>query len=52
MEQDVLCHLLFLKFGGKLEYVCDYYFCLTPVSGHSSTTKKIICYPNLSLALR
>jgi hypothetical protein len=34
------------------EYVCDYYFCLTPASGHSSTTKHIIYYPNLSLVLR
>jgi len=33
------------------ECFCDYYFCFTPVSGHSSTNKHIICYPNLSLAV-
>jgi hypothetical protein len=33
-------------------HVCDCYFCLNPVSGHTSETKHIICYPNLSSALR
>jgi hypothetical protein len=33
-------------------HVYDGYFCLNPVSGHTSKSKHIICYLNLSSAFR